>query len=74
MEMYIWMILGAIAVGFLAKTYFDVYCAWRAWVNNAPRSEGLVVAPATRQPSLLRRMLDGADRALHAFLMSPTAR
>jgi hypothetical protein len=65
------MVLGAIAVGFLAKTYFDVYCAWRAWVKNAPRSEGLVVAP---KASAARRALDAADRGLHAFLMSPTAR
>jgi hypothetical protein len=69
--MYIWMAIGAIAVGFLAKTYFDVYCAWRAWTNSAPRSEGLVAAP---KASIARRALDAADRGLHAFLMSPTAR
>ena len=74
MEMYVWMAFGAIAVGFLAKTYFDVYCAWRAWVNNAPRSEGLVAAPAAPKTSLVRRALDAADRGLHAFVMSPTAR
>ena len=74
MEMYIWMILGAIAVGFLAKTYYDVFCAWRAWTNNAPRSEGLVAPPAARKASLFGRALEAADRALHAFLMSPTAR
>ena len=74
MEMYLWMILGAIAVGFLVKTYYDVFCAWRAWANNAPREDGLVEAPAIPQPSLVSRALDAGDRALHALLMSPTAR
>jgi hypothetical protein len=68
------MAFGAIAVGFLAKTYFDVYCAWRAWVNSASRGEGLVVPPAAPKASIATRALAAADRALHAFLMSPTAR
>ena len=77
-EMYMWMAIGALAVGFLAKTYWDVYQAWRAWSQaEAVRTEDLVAAPVA-VPMTARRVLgwlgNKADRFLHAMLMSPTAR
>ena len=79
MEMYVWMLLGALAVGYLVKTYWDVYRAWRAWMDSeAARATELVAAPVARTPSRVARALgwlaERGDRFLHALLMSPTAR
>lgn len=51
MEMFLVMGFGAVAVGFFVRTYWDVYQAWRAWVNASRATrpgEVLVVAPTSR--------------------------
>lgn len=78
MEEYLWMAIGAVVVGFFAKTYWDVFQAYRAYMNNAPRQSELAgpsgVTPLATAPRLLTRVLARADRFLHAMLMSPTSR
>lgn len=80
MEMYVWMGLGALAVGFLAKTYWDVYRAWRAYVAAMPLagSGEVLAAPARAEARPAGRAFSWlavkGDRFLHALLMSPTAR
>lgn len=78
MEQYLWMAIGSIIVGFFAKTYWDVFMAYRAYMNTVvtPAKDELVRAPAAATPtvSTLDWLLDKGDRFLHAMLMSPTAR
>ena len=78
MEQYLWMAIGSIIVGFFAKTYWDVYTAYRAYMNTVvtPAKDELVRGPVTSQPAVgaVDWLLDKGDRFLHALLMSPTAR
>ena len=80
MEMYFWMLIGALVLGFFVSTYWDVYVAWRFYRDHAPvvQADELVSPPAVAAVSPLKQALrwamDRGDRFLHAFLMSPTHR
>lgn len=78
MEQYVWMAIGCIIVGFFAKTYWDVYRAYRAYMATLtePGEQDLAgVRPARpAQESLAGWLLDKGDRALHVMLMSPISR
>ena len=79
MEQYLWMTIGSVIVGFFAKTYWDVYTAYRAYMETLPvdAQNELVCAPptpATASTGAIEWLLAKGDRFLHAMLMSPTAR
>lgn len=76
MQEYLWMAIGAVVVGFFAKTYWDVFQAYRAYMRSAPRQNELAgPAPqAAAAPRMLGGLLERGDRFLHALLMSPISR
>lgn len=79
MEQYLWMAIGSVIVGFFAKTYWDVYTAYRAYMKTLPLpvKDELVrapIRPATAKAGAIQWLLGKGDRFLHAMLMSPTAR
>jgi hypothetical protein len=78
MEQYLWMAIGSIGLGFFVKTYWDVYMAYRAYMNTTvlPAQGELVGAQKAAAPtvSVARWLLDRGDRFLHAMLMSPISR
>lgn len=77
MEQYVWMAIGCVIVGFFAKTYWDVYRAYRAYMATLtlPGDELAGVRPVKAAPgSPLTWLLNKGDRALHLMLMSPISR
>lgn len=81
MEQYLWMTIGSVVVGFFAKTYWDVYQAYRAYMKTVPlpgqddlAGAALTTAPVPPKADLLGWLLNKGDRALHIMLMSPISR
>lgn len=79
MEQYLWMAIASVIIGFFVKTYWDVYVAYRAYMDSQPlpaKDELVGVrAPQAASPTgPLAWLLDKGDRALHVMLMSPVSR